>query len=337
MKEEEIRPPALYAEYLRLAELDASASFPKDTRRRHACVACAAPGADYTFSKFGFDYVTCRDCGSLFLDPRPSKDEFDAFYRDSMSSRYWNEVFFPSVAEVRREAVARRKVELAIDLLPPSAIPPSRIIDIGAGYGIFLEEWAARWPNTGLVAVEPSASLAHVCRSKGFEVVEALVEDIEDPVESSDLATCFEVLEHAHDPLAFLQSIVRFVRPGGWVAISTLTIDGFDLRILQEQSSQISPPFHINFLTKDGLARLSRRAGLADVSLSTPGELDVDIVRNALRDADPSDPRRVVLDALASTDASAMGLQEHLKRFGLSSHIWLVGRRPSDGGTDTAD
>lgn len=46
-----------------------------------------------------------------------------------------------------------------------------------------------------MAAVEPSASLAQECRSKGFDVIEEVVENVVGYDNSADLVVCFEVLE----------------------------------------------------------------------------------------------------------------------------------------------
>ena len=242
MKEQEIGPSGLIEEYRRLTDVDAWQYFDQRDRQWQACVACGGTEVQPEFEKAGFAYVTCKNCGTLFLNPRPTKASFDAFYPDSESARYWAEVFFPAVAEVRREKLFRPRVERFGTLLEQEIAGIRHVVDVGAGYGIFLEEWSRRWPDTRLVAVEPFSSLASACRTKGLEVVEAVVEEMVDHDGSADLVTCFEVLEHVHDPQAFVQPLVRLLRPGGTLVISTLTIDGFDLRVLWERSVQIRPP-----------------------------------------------------------------------------------------------
>lgn len=74
------------------------------------------------------------------------------------------------------------------------------------------------------------AFLAKECKAKGFEVVESIVEQVgPDHRGFADLAVCFEVLEYTYEPLAFVRSLRRLVRPGELVFVSTLCIDGFDL------------------------------------------------------------------------------------------------------------
>jgi hypothetical protein len=62
---------------------------------------------------------------------------FENFYRDSVSSNYWAEVFFPAVAEARREKIFRPRAERLAALCEVSGLEVWRLIDMGAGYGIF--------------------------------------------------------------------------------------------------------------------------------------------------------------------------------------------------------
>lgn len=330
MKEHEIRPEALLNRYVELSAQDAENCFGDASRLTVNCVACGTSQSTHRFDKNGFAYAQCTDCHTLFQSPRPSIAAFEAFYRQSESSRYWAEVFFPAVAEIRREKIFRPRVERLAGLCAEHDINVKRLIDVGAGYGIFLDEWRHRFPKTEALAVEPSTSLAKECRSKGFEVVEDIVENVVGYDDSADLVTCFEVLEHVYDPLEFVRVLTGLARPGGYVFVSTLGIDGFDLQVLWDKSGQISPPHHINFLSVQGFERIFARAGLVDVMVTTPGQLDVDIVRNALkRDPDLLKGQRFLGNLLAD-DLNAAAFQRFLVERRMSSHVWVIGRKPDD-------
>lgn len=330
MKEHEIRPEALLNRYIELSAQDAEHCFGDESRIDVGCVACGEDQSIHQFDKNGFAYAQCAVCGTLFQCPRPSIAAFESFYRQSESSRYWAEVFFPAVAEIRREKIFRPRVERLAGLCAENNIQVERLIDVGAGYGIFLDEWRNRFPETQALAVEPSTSLASECRSKGFAVVEDIVENVVGHDNSADLVTCFEVLEHVYAPLDFVRVLAGLARPGGYVFVSTLGIDGFDLQVLWEKSSQISPPHHINFLSVQGFERLFQRAGLADIMVTTPGQLDVDIVRNAAK-RDPAllDGQRFLRNLLTD-EQNAAAFQNFLAEQRLSSHVWVIGRKPID-------
>lgn len=327
MKEHEIRPEGLLNRYLELSAEDAEKCFGSGSRQDVACVACGGNESSFQFEKSGFAYTQCIDCGTLYQSPRPSLSAFEKFYRNSVSSRYWAEVFFPSVAEIRREKIFLPRVERLAKHCTERNISVERLIDVGAGYGIFLDEWQKRFPLAQLLAVEPSTTLAKECQAKGLTVVEDIVENVNGYDNSADLVTCFEVLEHVYDPLEFVQVLKGLARPGGYVFISTLGIDGFDLQVLWESSSQISPPHHINFLSVKGFERLFERAGLVDITVTTPGQLDVDIVRNAVK-RDPSliKGQRFLQNLLA--DDKSASFQRFLVEQRLSSHVWVIGRKP---------
>lgn len=329
MKESEIRPQSLLDRYFELSARDAKICFGDSLRGVVPCVACAGTQSTHQFDKNGFAYALCSGCGTLFQNPRPPIAAFESFYRDSESSKYWAEVFFPSVAEIRREKIFRPRVDRLAGLCSERGLDVECLIDVGAGYGILLDEWRKRSPGTRFVAVEPSASLAQECRSKGFDVVEDIVENVTDRNDTADLVTCFEVLEHVYDPLDFIRDLATLTRPGGYVFVSTLGIDGFDLQILWEKSSQISFPHHLNFLSVDGFHQLFKRAGLVDISVTTPGQLDVDIVRNAMK-RDPSLLQgERFLKKLLADEEHAGAFQRFLSEQRLSSHVWVIARKPA--------
>jgi len=329
MKEYEIRPRALLNRYLELVAEDAKNCFNKETRLHLTCVACDCNEATHQFDKSGFAYVVCSECGTLYQNPRPPLTAFDSFYCQSKSSQYWTEVFYPAVAEIRREKIFRPRVNEMIKLIEEKKIKIERLIDVGAGYGILLDEWRQRFPHTKSIAIEPSPIFAKECRAKGFEVVEEMAENVKGYDNFADLVICFEILEHVYDPFTFLQALKQFVRPGGYLFISTLSIDGFDLQTLWEKSNQIFPPHHINLLSIAGFEKLFQRAGLTETTISTPGELDVDIVRNAQK----FDPKILngqrFLHKLLNDDNSARKFQQFLVEQRMSSHVWIIGRKPS--------
>jgi len=328
MKEQEIRPEALLNRYLELSAQDAKTCFDKSDRLTVPCVACGEGQSKHQFDKNGFAYTLCQDCGTLFQSPRPSIAAFEEFYRQSESSKYWAEVFFPSVAEIRREKIFRPRVDRLAGLCQERGKSIERLIDVGAGYGIFLDEWRKQFPKVQALAVEPSDSLARECRQKGLEVVETIAEHVVGHDNSADLVVCFEVLEHVYEPLNFVLTLKKMARPGGLVFVSTLGIDGFDLQVLGDKSSQISPPHHINFLSVEGFHQLFERAGLVDVAVTTPGQLDVDIVRNAAK-RDPELLRnQPFLSRLLDAEDKATAFQKFLVEQKMSSHVWVIGRKP---------
>jgi SAM-dependent methyltransferase len=200
-------------------------------------------------------------------------------------------------------------------------------MDIGAGYGTFLEELTKAEPNIQAVAVEPSDSLSEVCRGKGLTVVKKFMEDMEPgDIERVGPAvfTSFELMEHLHDPSGFLSSCRKVMSPGDLLVFTTLSGTGLDIQTLWERSKSVSPPHHLNFFNPWSIRALIERNGLEVLEVTTPGKLDVDILENSLEDVKD----RFLKTFLTRADRKAKeGLQRFLQDNNMSSHMMVVARK----------
>lgn len=224
----------------------------------------------------------------------------------------------------------RPRAEFVGALADRFGLPPGAgLVDVGSGFGIFLEEVQRLGRFGEMRGVEPNPDLANVCRQRGFAVVPKSAEDVADGEVQADVATAFEVLEHVFDPGGFLTAMGRLVKPGGVLLFTTLTCSGFDIQVLWERSKSVHPPHHLNLISVEGIARLVERVGLCLVDLSTPGVLDVDIVANA-RSEDPTlHLPRFVSYLLSRRDSRLReALQRLLIEHALSSHVRVLARRP---------
>ncbi|KAH0544561.1 hypothetical protein FGG08_001333 [Glutinoglossum americanum] len=124
---------------------------------------------------------------------------------------------------------------LSQDASPPSTPDKHlRYLDVGCGGGIFAES-AARLPATSSVtAIDPSPSVYCVALEhaktdpsirKTLTYHNTSIEDFPAPTTAADkydILTLFEVIEHVKHPAPFLESCFPFVKPGGWIVLSTI-------------------------------------------------------------------------------------------------------------------
>lgn len=326
MKEDEIRPKKVFNTYLELSAKDAEKCFSEKNREPINCPACGTENQEIDFVKNSFPYILCKSCDSLYQSPRAPLWEYEEFYHNSESSKYWATEFFPAVAEVRRDKIFKPRAEKISELCQKNHHKPEVVMDVGGGYGLFLEEWRKIHPNSHVCTVEPSEDLAETCRKKEIEVLQTISEKADEWKNRGDLVTCFEVIEHAHNPLEFIQSIYNLVKPGGYAIVSGLGVDGFDIQVLWEKSNSISPPHHINFLSVKGFYQLFEKAGFSNIEVLTPGQLDVDIVKNSLEKHPELLKENRFLKKLYQQDENTLTeFQNFLTDNKLSSHTWIVG------------
>lgn len=322
MKEADIRPAELLQGYIDLCAQDAVTYF-TSPRADVPCPACGAEDGQPAFEKNGFGYLLCDLCGTLYQSPRPPQEDFFHFYQESPSSRYWFQVFFPTVAEARRVNIFRPKVDEIARLCRENELTPRLWTDIGAGYGLLQEEGRAAFPETRMVAIEPNPDLAAQCRGRNLEVLECFAEEADALTGQADLVTALEVVEHIHDPLVFVIALKRLLAPAGRLLITGPTADGFDIQMLWQKSKTVLPPHHINLISVRGFEILLSRAGFTRISVFTPGKLDVDIVLNALAQGETLSPgQRFIQTLLARGETTRAAFQKFLQEQRLSSHCW---------------
>ena len=328
MKEEDIRPQDLFDTYLSLAKEDLVTYFRDSPFHFTRCPACDGDRTRFRFRKLFFDYEECEGCGTLFVNPRPGPESFARYYAGAPSVRFWATHFYRETEAARREQVIRPKVERvrgAIGRHLGSLPPGSSLVDIGAGYGLFCEEFGRSSPGVPVIAIEPSGPLAEACRERGIATVPKFLEDVKpsDIGRQVAVATSFELLEHLQDPGRFIRTCQGLVMEGGLLVLTTLSWAGFDLQVLQAESKSIHPPHHVNFFTPRSIRVLLERNGFETLEVTTPGALDVEIVRKqmgAVRDP-------FTRNLLESDERIRDLFQAFLRESCLSSHMMAVARR----------
>jgi len=113
-----------------------------------------------------------------------------------------------------------------------------RYLDVGCGGGIFAES-AARLPTTvSVTAIDPSPGVLAIARQHKkrdpalthkltylpatIETLSPLLASQPQDQQKFDVVTLFEVIEHVDHPAAFLDQCGEFVKPGGWLILSTI-------------------------------------------------------------------------------------------------------------------
>ena len=129
MKESEIRPKAIFDEYLRLAAIDTKLYFSNSKKTKINCPACNKEGKE-SFKKNNFKYSVCNNCLTVFVSPRPSSESFSDYYRKSQSAKYWATTFYKKTEDARREKIWKPKAELILNELQKENANNFQIIDI---------------------------------------------------------------------------------------------------------------------------------------------------------------------------------------------------------------
>ncbi len=203
-----------------------------------------------------FRLVRCRQCGLIYLNPRPGPGEIGGYYPESYepftrSDRYqggrlarWN----------YRRYLAKRCRRLA------RARAPGRLLDVGCATGEFLA--LAREQGWQAQGVELSPAAARAARDRhGLEVFTGDLAGAAFADASFDAVTMWDVLEHVADPRAELAEVRRILKYDGVFIVELPNLRSFDAALFGPYWIGLDMPRHFHVFPASTLAVLLQESG----------------------------------------------------------------------------
>ena len=159
-----------------------------------------------------FEVHRCRACGFGFSWPRPSWEVIEAVYRQ----------YDPAEHVMNDPEKLRAVHEQHAVILRDMAryVPPGRLLDVGAGNGLFMD--AARKAGWDTFGIEPSRQgLDQILNQFGFSPDHVFRGTLEEyPVARAfDAATLLHVFEHVYEPGRALEKLYQLIGPSGILLI----------------------------------------------------------------------------------------------------------------------
>lgn len=251
-----------------MSEQDGPPGWGEITVEEVGCDLCQTAVADpvHTFTDIlynlpgEFTMRRCRQCGLMYLSPRPTPQSIAFYYPENYTS------YRPPIEQERLALMRwmrRRKLQQRRRFIEQfSERREGKILDVGCATGLFLNEMAQTgWQGYG---VEPIDSAAQFARAHfGLEVFQGMLADAPYPPGSFDAITFWDVLEHTFSPTETLSQAAALLRPGGVVAISVPNWDSWERRWFGRHWQGYDPPRHLYVFTRPTLTELLEAAGFA--------------------------------------------------------------------------
>ncbi|KAI1387524.1 ubiquinone biosynthesis O-methyltransferase [Hypoxylon trugodes] len=163
-----------------------------------------------------------------------SPDEVSHF--NALASSWWDPQgpsrILHLMNPLRHDFIRSCRASVLDDPPPPST--GLKYLDIGCGGGIFAESAARLSSTASVTAIDPSSEVlavakAHAKRDPALRskltYLNTPIEQLpapSTPQEGYDIVSIFEVIEHVSYPAQFLDRCTPFVKPGGWLVLSTI-------------------------------------------------------------------------------------------------------------------
>jgi 2-polyprenyl-3-methyl-5-hydroxy-6-metoxy-1,4-benzoquinol methylase len=201
------------------------------------CVVCGhdkftpfASGYDYESltSRNLWHFVSCSQCGHVWLNPRPAVEELSTIYPPTYYAYHYDSM--SSIAVQGKAFLDRLKMQFILKQLGRF---PKSFLDIGCGNGRFLKSMKDLGVEKNLCyGLELDDEVVNKLQGDGYSVFCERVEDATQiPSKSIDLATMFHVIEHVDNPHTTAERIADWMAPGGLFAVETPNFDSLDARL----------------------------------------------------------------------------------------------------------
>lgn len=221
---------------------------------------------EYRTSTDTFLAMRCRECGLLYLNPRPSLEDLHRIYPENYHAFQFSKEHYGLVYKIRRRLEARRALSWCRRLGRTA-----RIIDVGCGDGFhlgLLREFGR--PGWKLEGVDNSPRAVAVAARAGHQVHYGSVEHLDLPEGTYDMAFLIQTIEHVADPPAILRAVHRLLKSGGTLIVVTDNTDSFDFKLFKGRHwGGYHFPRHWNLFNPQTLGALAHKAGFEVDSLVT--------------------------------------------------------------------
>jgi len=324
-EESEIRPYSLYDKYKDILKDEILSLFPDQSLFvKTNCPGCGGKRFEKAFVKLGFQYCKCGKCGTLFVSPRPTAEMLGNFYRNSKAVSFWRDEVAQKTKESRYRyqsfPMANWVLQTVDEYLPEVKI----LLDYNSKYPNFLSTISQAKKFDKIILISPELP-----RQKDLFPKDAIIyDDMSLIKEKVHVFTAFAVLERVFDPAEFIKEVYEVLQSDGLFFLITNTISGFEYQILNDKSPRLHPPDRINLLSIEAIYNRLTESGFEVIELSTPGRVDVEIVRNVLSsNPDIALPEFFQYVFKNRDERTWHSLQDFLQQNRLSSYVRVAARK----------
>ncbi len=205
------------------------------------CMLCAKSALVPVLQKETYSIVKCTGCGLVFVNPR-IKDVEGVYKENAVHTQYYEHTTRCDEQEFAQRLRFIRRY-----------CPSGRLLDIGCATGTFLK-LAKGWDAHG---IDVNAHSISVCKKAGLNVKLGFLKKNTYPKHFFDVIHMSDVIEHMENPLETLKLCATFLKPGGYIMITTPNFASSWAR-----KFQIKPTDHLYYFTAATFRQTVREAGL---------------------------------------------------------------------------
>jgi SAM-dependent methyltransferase len=243
---------------------------------------CAGCGSEQSTVRYDFgaqQIRRCAGCRLLYLHPLPSEQETrevygEAYFRNAQLLAGGNEGLFgyaDYVAERFNKQPQYARIAREIRSLLPADVEQPRLLEVGCGFGYFLDvAFEEGFAVSGLEFNPHAVERLH--RKYAFPIACGALETARLPWAGLDAAVMFDVIEHLRDPFTALDRLREALAPRGILVLSTVDAESWTSRLLGKRLEDFRRTReHLFFFGRETLREALGRHGFELLSVRSIG------------------------------------------------------------------
>ena len=143
----------------------------------------------------------------------------------------------------------------------------SKWLDVGCGTGILVE--IANKMGYRAIGIDPSVALIEIGLAKDRPIFCATLENFSLGDELFDVISLIDVIEHVDNPIAVMKLVSKYLKPNGFVCLSTPDVSSVFARVLKMKWWHVRVA-HIGYFDKKTLGMTFRKSGFETLNWCRP-------------------------------------------------------------------
>lgn len=228
-----------------------------------SCPNCSNKQYDVVFLKNGFQFVQCNNCDLIYVNPQVRKEVLKIFYTyKSQANDMWIDVLLTDM----QQEFNKKYYNEVLDMINMS-INKGKLLDVGCSIGDFLA--CAKQRGFECEGIELNSKAVKYARTRGIDVKQKTLEDLDVKESMYDIITLLGVLEHLPNPKDILISINSILKPGGFIFVAVPNVYSFVTAIIKEKAKTFDGRNHLICFSVKTLQNILQSTGFSVLNYDT--------------------------------------------------------------------